>query len=273
METQDGTQLVVRLAHPDNRAELAGGLFWHDLLSAVGVPVPEVIAADVHAPQPYMVLQRLAGNDLGNIFDELNNDDLNHVATTVADCQARTARLAPANGYGYAVNYTTPLRRTWIQVLQQSVANSAGRIESARVVDPRLSDLVAAHLSELDASFNDITPTAFLHDATTKNVIVHAGAVTGIVDTDEMAFGDPLWTAALTRTSLLAANRSTHYVDRLVDAMGIPDRGRMNLYTAIFALDFLSELGHQFNRAQTPTASSDEIEHLTTILTDSIHAL
>ena len=111
------------------------------------------------------------------------------------------------------------------------------------------------------------------HDATTKNVIVHAGAVTGIVDTDEMAFGDPLWAAALTKTSLLAANRSIRYVDRLIDAMGIPDGQRMHLYTAIFALDFLSEVGHQFNRAHTPTASSDEIEHLTTILTDSIHAL
>jgi aminoglycoside phosphotransferase len=273
VEIADGTQLVVRLTHADNRAEVAGGVFWHEQLSMVGVPVPELIAADVEAAQPYMVLQRLAGTDLGNAFCDLSDRDLEQVATAVADCQARTAQLRRAGGFGYALDYTTPLHTSWVEVLRQSIADSARRIESARVVDPRWSKAVAAKMDEFDDSFDDVSPKAFLHDATTKNVIVHHGAVTGIVDTDEMAFGDPLWAVALTHTSLLAARRSTDYVDQLVDAMGITNTERMSLYTAIFALDFLSEVGHQFNRDRTPAISSEEINNLTAILASSLRDL
>jgi hypothetical protein len=40
-----------------------------------------------------------------------------------------------------------------------------------------------------------IRATPFLHDTTTKNVIVtHDGVVSGIVDVDDLCFGDLKWT-------------------------------------------------------------------------------
>ena len=46
---------------------------------------------------------------------------------------------------------------------------------------------------------DSIPPTPFLHDATTKNVLVTAkGAFSGIVDVDDLCFGDPRYPAALT---------------------------------------------------------------------------
>ena len=49
-----------------------------------------------------------------------------------------------------------------------------------------------------------VSPTAFLDDTTTKNVIVsEKGELSGICDLDEMCFGDTLHSLAITKMSLL----------------------------------------------------------------------
>src|SRR5204863_9344886 len=60
--------------------------------------------------------------------------------------------------------------------------------------------------------FRAIESTPFLDDTTTKHVLVHHGRLTGIVDVDEVCFGDGLSTIALTQMSLLAHNQQTDYV-------------------------------------------------------------
>lgn len=93
---QSGRNVVIRLSHPDNRAELAGGLFWQQHLEHVGVPVAAVLAHDINNPQPFVALERLAGTDLGNCFDQLNEVQLRHICTAVAEAHERTRQLPRA---------------------------------------------------------------------------------------------------------------------------------------------------------------------------------
>ena len=268
IELLDGTQAVVRLSDPRHRDELRGGVFWNEQLRSVDVRVPELIASDIDGGQPFMVLERLPGTDLGNIFDELSESQLGHIATRVAEFQHRASQLRTASGFGYALDYGTPLSSSWAAVLAASISRSERRIVDAGIIDPGWVDRVRRRQAQARDTFDDIPPTAFLHDATTKNLIISDGHVTGIVDTDEMGFGDPLWTVALTRMSLLSAGRPTGYIDRLLEAMGAPSAGRLDLYTAVFALDFLSELGQRFNRDEAQPVSGDEVERLLSVLTD-----
>ena len=65
-----------------------------------------------------------------------------------------------------------------------------------------VSELVTKARGELDSQ----PPIPFLHDTTTKNVIVTPeGAFSGIVDVDDLCFGDPRYVVALTLPSLTAA--------------------------------------------------------------------
>lgn len=270
VETTDGRRIVVRLAHPDHRLDLAGGRFWMERLRKMGMPVPELLAADVDGPQPYLVLHRLPGTDLGNVHDELTIAQLRGIALAVLDLQAQTATLDPARGFGYARNYEESLNDTWLSVLEASVGRAERWIAAAAVVDPALPARVRQSLAAAAASFGDVTPTAFLHDATTKNVIVADGRLSGLVDVDEMAFGDPLWTVALTRMSLLAAGRSTYYTEVQADALRPIDNPcefdeRLDLYTALHGLTFLGEIGQTFNRATAAPIDHEyrhRLEHL-----------
>ena len=68
-----GQRAVVRCSRPEHREELAGGVFWSQLLATEGVPVAEVLSHDLDGTTPYMVLERLPGTDLGNVIADLHN--------------------------------------------------------------------------------------------------------------------------------------------------------------------------------------------------------
>ena len=98
--------------------------------------------------------------------------------------------------------------------------------------------------------------TAFLHDTTTRNVIVTpAGSLSGIVDVDDLCFGDPRYTPALTMAVLLAHNGPLAYVEHWMRVAGQRDNGLFRLYVALFLVDLMSEHGQRFNdneRRSTP---------------------
>jgi hypothetical protein len=98
-----------------------------------------------------------------------------------------------------------------------------------------------------------IPPTPFLHDTTTKNVIVTAdGHFSGIVDVDDLCFGDPRYVVALTHTSLLAHGFPTLYTKAWLRLAQFADDRPFRLYVALFLADFMAERGQRFNDNPLP---------------------
>ena len=263
-----GRNIVVRLSRPDHRRALAGGVFWHQQLEQVGVPVARVLASDVSAEQPYMVLERLAGTDIGNVIDVMSADEIRTAAHAVVEMQLNTAGLPLADGYGYALGYEDSLQTSWAKVLESSIERAQRWITAAGVVDPDWGRRVAELLHHRSDLVKNIEPIAFLHDATTKNVIVDQGRVTGLVDVDHMAFGDPLWAPTLTRMSLLAAQRPTGYADQQIEELSATSEARehADLYTTLHCLAFLGELGQGFNQDQAAPVDTTYQKHLEAVL-------
>jgi hypothetical protein len=131
---------------------------------------------------------------------------------------------------------------------------------------------VSRNARRLDDYFSRVAPIPFLDDTTTKNVLVHDGRLTGIVDVDWVCFGDPLLTVALTRASLLSSGRDLAYTDHWFELFepSSDQRAALRFYTALFFLDFMSELGHRFNR-DTPTITSNEVQRLEILLEEQLH--
>lgn len=71
----------------------------------------------------------------------------------------------------------------------------------------------------------------------------------GVVDVDFVCFGDPLYTAALTK---VAGRQPTDYVDGWLEHWGATaaDEDAFNFHCAVFCLDLLSEQGQMFNDDQ-----------------------
>jgi hypothetical protein len=95
-------------------------------------------------------------------------------------------------------------------------------------------------------------------------VIVHDGELSGIVDVDWVCFGDPLFTVALTRMALLARRYETDYIAFWTEALALSptQRAALSFYTALFCVDFMSELGDSFNQEAPVAADPTVVEHL-----------
>src|SRR5262249_29141951 len=87
--TDDGRRIVVRLAGNETRDALAGGIYWHERLRAVGVPLPTLLYADLGWGDiaPVMILERLSGRDLGAEYDGLTPAQKRTLAGEIATIQ------------------------------------------------------------------------------------------------------------------------------------------------------------------------------------------
>ncbi|WP_168263486.1 phosphotransferase family protein [Rhizobium leguminosarum] len=250
--------VVVRIGEQSARTEMEGAVYLSGMLRPQGVPLPQILAENALGEVPWMVLQRLPGTDLGTVIANLTAAQLERIAISVSRAQTITARTGSAGRYGYAVQPEQAPYSSWSQVLESSLNRSRQRIMSACLFDPSMVDVVRTVLSGHGEQIDRIEPIPFLHDTTTKNVIVtQDGSFSGIVDVDNLCFGDPRYPAALTLAVLLAYGGPTEYVSAWLRHAEQPDDPIFRLYVSLFLLDLMAEHGQVFNGNERTSAPEE----------------
>lgn len=244
----DGARAVLRMGLVDQRDEMRAGLELQVALGEHGVPVPHILAADVDDGLPWVLMQRLDGTDLGHVLAGLSEPQLVAIAHKVAHAQARAATFPNAGRYGYAASPQTAPHSNWTGVVRASIERSRQRIAAAGLFDTSIADQLIDRLARHETALDAIPATPFLHDTTTKNVIIAAdGTFSGIVDVDDFCFGDPRWAPALTKAALIAHGHSDFYAHAWLDAAGHEDDALFEFYVAVFLGDLMAEHGQVFN--------------------------
>lgn len=105
--------------------------------------------------------------------------------------------------------------------------------------------------------------------------MVQDGRLSGIVDVDVVCFGDPVWTIALTQMALLSSGYEVDYVHMWCDLVDltVAQRQILSLYTAVFCVDFMSEIGQMFNQNAAVMVDQQHVQRLTSIFEDTLQAL
>lgn len=261
--TESGRNVVARIAWPENRRLLAGALYWHDLLKPGGIPLPEIISHDIRAlPFPYLILERLAGEDLGTVYQRLSGGERKVLAGEITRLQEIAGSLPLARGFGFVDSYESDaFHPAWIDVLYASLERSRRRINAGGIMNVRHVDRVAKKLEKYGSYFAKVPPQCFLDDITTRNVIVHEGRLSGIVDVDVVCFGDRLLTTALTQMALINMRSDLDYITFWCEAANVTEQQREVLvcYTALFCVDFMGELGQQFNKERPEPIDREKV--------------
>jgi hypothetical protein len=199
-------------------------------------------------------LERLPGTDLGAVISRLSEEQLDVIAANVVRAQAITGGTGSTGRYGYAARAVQAPQAAWSHVLNANLARSRQRITSAGLFDAGLVDLVQTEVTANREEIDKIEPTPFLHDTTTKNVIVTPeGTFSGIVDVDDLCFGDPRYPAALTLAVLMAYGGPVSYVYTWLHHAHQTDDAIFRLYVSLFLLDLMSEYGQIFNGNERPS--------------------
>ncbi len=252
-ETSSGCRFVLRVARPENRDYIAGGIANSRVLAERGAPVARVLAGDTTGEEagfPWMAVEHLKGRDLGEEYADLSSSQTAALAHEIVEIQQLVAELGEGDGFGYTFGPSdgAPCAR-WDEVIDRLVERRSGWITETGLDAAEEAALVRRRLDELRPALRSVRPIPFLDDLTTKNVLVHQGQLSGIVDVDEFCYGDHMLWVGLTRMALLNSGHDASYVDYLLDELeaGTEERVRCEFYTGLFAFVFLSEQGVGFN--------------------------
>lgn len=229
-------------------------IYWLEKLETVEIPVPKVLGKGVFEGYEYLILTYFEGQDIGLVYTKLTDEEKREIAKKVVEIQNRVAALPlediPAD-WSWKVSYVEDrLNRAKERIIANGCYFDPEKVE-------RLME--AAKEKELAEYFASVKPIAYLDDISTKNLLIHEGRVTGVIDIDWMGEGDKLTFAAMTKMALMNMGCDTDYVTYLLDEMHLNEveKKAFAFYTLLYCVDFMGERGMWFMDKQVPV--SEEI--------------
>lgn len=233
----NGAKYVVRCSSENNAYDTS--IFWLNKLAVIDVPVPKVIAKGKHDEYEYLILSYIEGKDIGIVYEQLTDEDKRVIANEIVHIQNRVSTLEYE-----AVEPDW----SWSAFINYMLERATERIVQNGYFDVEKVERLRGCLEQLKDYFASIKPVAYLDDISSKNLLVHNGQISGIIDIDWMGIGDKLTYVALTNMALLNMEYDTDYVKYILEEMQISDveKKAFLFYTLMYCVDFMGERGMKF---------------------------
>ena len=173
-------------------------IYWLEKLETIDIPVPRVLGKGMFEGYEYLILTYFEGEDIGLVYTKLTDEEKREIAKTVVEIQNRVAVFPLEHisaDWSWRVSY-----------VEDSLNRSKERIiANGCYFEPEKVDrlMEVSKEPELAEYFETIKPVAYLDDISTKNLLIHEGRVTGVIDIDWMGEGDRLTFVALTKMALM----------------------------------------------------------------------
>lgn len=214
-------------------------VYWLRQLESTGIPVPKILGTGKIEGYEYVVLSYFEGQDIGLVYEQLTEDDKQAIAKEIVQIQERVAALKLED---------VPADWTWKDFIDEMLDRAVERIMQNGYFEVEKVERLAEQAGQLAEYFAQIKPIAYLDDVSTKNLLIHEGRISGIIDIDWMGIGDKLTYVAMTNMALLNMECDTTYVQYILEEMQVTavQRRAFLFYTLMFCVDFMGERGMQF---------------------------
>ncbi|MCP5098057.1 MAG: aminoglycoside phosphotransferase family protein [Chloroflexi bacterium] len=236
---------VIRLARPERNEQLKRGIVWQHKLAALGIPLPQIYHDGEIEGHAFAITERLPGEDLEMIYATLTSDEKRNIAHAVASIQQRIHTMPP--------NIFDKMQ-PWSQRLSIVVARSERGIAATGIGDGRYIDLMRQQIEQHRAYFEAVTPAVFLYDLNVRNVIIHNGSVSGIIDVDDVWVGDPLLAIGRGKTILLTMQQDLTFIDAWCHYLQLTNQQlqMVDFYALLYCIRFMGTTGQALNGNHSP---------------------
>ncbi len=253
-----GVDYILRFNREQRSYAATAGWLWK--LDRLKLPVPRVMVLSRYEEFNYMILTYLEGRDIGEVYPQLSTSEKKEIAQELTAIQNRVATLScDLAGEDWS----------WNAFIKDMLDRAEGRIRQTGYFDPEKVQRLRWAAKNLDDYFSAVDPVPYLDDISSKNLLIHEGRLSGIIDVDEMGFGDPLTYIALTKMALLNEGWDTDYADFLLEERKptLLEQRAFLFYTLLYCVDFMGERGMTFLDKTIPV-SPQIIEKLNGIYDD-----
>jgi aminoglycoside phosphotransferase (APT) family kinase protein len=233
-------------------------LYWQARLEPLGLPLPRLYHNGEIESYPFAVYQRLSGVDLEAIYPGLSPETRRRIARCVTEIQQRIHILDDGR-----LRAALP----WPDMVQHILKRSELEIGWQGCCDLSYVDRLRQTLARYEAYLAAISPVAFLYDAGVRNVIVYQEKVSGVIDVDEVWYGDPLLAIGRGKTLLLLMEQETDYITYWAEWLNLSEFQLkvIDLYALLYCVRFMGTLGQRLNgnkSVQTDPTKAERLEEL-----------
>jgi aminoglycoside phosphotransferase (APT) family kinase protein len=259
-------EYVLRVTN--SRRYYDGSVKWLNELAPFDLPIPKILTHGQYKENYYTLITYIQGKDLIEVYHTLDDYQKNDIAKQIVNIQKKVSRL-PSSLIDGSVNYSVS---ACIKNIKNKIERFREIITTNKVFNPAVCDAVIDLLDSFGNYLSEVKPVAFLDDISNKNVLIHNGELAGVVDIDEMGYGDPIEVVGFTKLALLAQKADTPYIDYWLDEMGASatQRNAMGFYLLLYCIDFMSEQGKSFENGNFVPVNQKEVDLLNTIYQKSL---
>ena len=246
-----GREVIVRL-----NAEPRFMLGSHNhipLFKSKGISVPEILAEDFSKtafPVAYQILSKVDGRDINDVIETLDDDQLRAVGGEIANIFRQLSGV-PNNGkFGVLWGDDKDLVDSWSAEVARVTRVVIGWGTKTGVIDEELKEILAWINTEYKTYFDSVRPYTYFGDLSSKNVMIHNGRFSALVDLDSLAQGDPLEAIGRIKASWYGTHHGQVYSDAIMDALNLTAEQRklVTMYALLNRAFWTCENGVQFNQ-------------------------
>lgn len=233
----DDIKYIIRCSGDKNAYE--DTVYWLKRLSALDIPVSKVLFCGQYQKYSYLILNYIEGKDIGLVYRDLTEAEKREIARDVIKIQKKVSRLPLENVSGVWA---------WVHFVDDMLERADKLIARNGYFDSQKVRQLKEQKVFLDEYFAAVKPVAYLDDISTKNLLIHNGRISGIIDIDWIGIGDDLTFIALTYVALLNMDCETDYVEYLLKERGCnaSEMKAFWFYSLLYCVDFMGERGTQF---------------------------
>lgn len=251
-------EYVLRITSKENKRFYDGSIKWLNELAQFEIPIPKILGHGQSNNVYYALITYINGKDICDVYHTLNNSQKYEIVKEIVEIQRKVSTLSPVKING-SEDYSPA---ACMKDIEGFIQRSRENIMANKVFDPAVCDDVESLLGMFENYLANVKPVVFLDDISTKNVLIRNGKLVGIVDIDEMGYGDPLAVVGLMNMALLAMDADTKYIDYWLDEIHATaiQRKAVTFYTLLSCIDFMGERGMKFDNGKVVPVDQKEVE-------------
>ncbi len=247
-----GDREVIMRLHVEPRYVL-GSHNHIPIFKSKGIRVPDILAEDYSKetfPFAYQIQTKIDGRDIKDVIESLGDDELRGIGAEIANV-FRLISDVPNNGkFGVLWGDDKDLVDSWSAEVARVTKVVIGWGRTTGVLDTEIEKTLNWINAEYKDYFDKVRPYTYFGDLSSKNVMIHEGRFSGLVDLDSLAQGDPLEAIGRIKASWYGTHYGQIYSDAVMDSLNLTRQQRkiVTMYAVLNRAFWTLENGVRFNQ-------------------------
>lgn len=236
------------------------------LFQKLHITTPRILAEDYSKTRftfCYQILTKIEGEDLGLIINTLRPIQLKQIALEVSKIFDKFNTLPTKNDFGAITGLHEESYTTLFEVLQHQRKIILERNSQTKVIDEETIDILEILLEQYKSYFLQVAPKLYYDDICSKNVMIHNGKFTGLVDLDFLRKGDYLEAIGSITASWFGEASGEIYVNEIIRLQNLDafQRKVVKVYAILTLIYWTSEAGICFNNNTSGSINWSDVKH------------